>query len=206
MGEAITNGNAKIATGSPNSPLDAHFVHAFPIRHCEDTMPEPRDHMRERNWLETILHKVPGFRGYLDKENRRESDALQREWLADRLQRSKRALDEHTRRLADEGKIDQLPQFDRLRGKTDKLIGRIRGAMQGYSGVFDLVRVDEALLDRVYEHDVILMERIEHLSTAVEKLKQAAGDTSTTPGELSSEFDEVERSWDRREDLLKGLE
>ena len=170
-------------------------------------MPEPRDHMRERNWLETLLHKIPGFRGYLDKENRRESDALQRQWLADRLDRCKRALNEHTRTLADRGEIKQLPQYERLRGRIDKLIGRIKGAMQGYSGVFDLVRVDEALLDRVYEHDVVLMERVEAAASTVEKLRSSGeSDVAALLGGLSSELDETERAWDRREDLLKGLE
>jgi hypothetical protein len=171
-------------------------------------MPEPREHLRERNWLESILHKIPGFRGYLDKENRRESDALQREWLADRLERSKRALDHHTRSLADRGQIAQIPQYDRLRGRVDKLIGRIRGAMHGYSGVFDLVRVDEALLDRVYEHDVILMERVENIASTIEKLKGAAAEKDATDQlqTLSNDLDEMERAWDQREDLLKGLE
>jgi hypothetical protein len=171
-------------------------------------MPEPREHMKERNWLESILHKIPGLRGYLDKENRRESDALQRQWLADRLQRSKRALDDYTRSLADSGQIAQLPRYDRLRGRIDKLIGRIRGAMQGYSGVFDLVRVDEALLDRVYEYDVVLIERVENVAATVEKLPRspAESDAEALVGSLSGEIDEVERAWDRREDMLKGLE
>ena len=171
-------------------------------------MPEPRDHLQERNWLETLLHKIPGFRGYLDKENRRESDALQREWLADRLQRCKRALDDHTRTLADQGQITVLPQYDRLRGRLDKLIGRIKGAMHGYSGVFDLVRVDEAQLDRVYEHDVILTERIQTLASNVEKLKAlpAENDAAALIQSAWSELNEAERAWDQREDLLKGLE
>ena len=171
-------------------------------------MPEPREHMRERNWLETLLHKIPGFRGYLDKENRRESEALQREWLADRLQRCKRALDDHTRTLADRGQIAQIPQYDRLRGRIDKLIGRIRGAMHGYSGFFDLVRVDEALLDRVYEHDVILMERIETIASGVEKLKATSAEKEAADllQTATNELDEAERTWDQREDLLKGLE
>jgi hypothetical protein len=171
-------------------------------------MPEPREHMKERNWLESILHKIPGFRGYLDKENRRESDALQRQWLADRLQRSKRALDDHTRTLADSGQLALLPRYDRLRGRIDKLIGRIKGGMQGYSGVFDLVRVDEALLDRVYEYDVILIERVENVAATVEKLPRttAESEAAALVGSLSGEIDELERAWDRREDLLKGLE
>jgi hypothetical protein len=171
-------------------------------------MPEPREHMQDRNWLETLLQKIPGFSGYLEKENRRESDALQRQWLADRLQRCKRALDDHTRSLADRGQISQLPQYDRLRGRIDKLIGRLRGAMHGYSGVFDLVRVDEALLDRVYEHDVIMMERVEHLASEIEKLKTspAESDAAAPVSEFSTQIDEIERACDRREDLLKGLE
>ena len=64
-------------------------------------MPEPRDHSEKRNWIETILRNIPGFRGYLEKEYRRESDDLQRDWLADRLERSKRAIDDVTRALAD---------------------------------------------------------------------------------------------------------
>ncbi len=90
-------------------------------------MPEPREHTINRNLVESVLRYIPGFRGYLEKEYRRASDDLQRVWLADRLQRSKRAIDELTRPLVDAGQIDLLPQVDRLRGRLDKLIGRIRG-------------------------------------------------------------------------------
>jgi hypothetical protein len=171
-------------------------------------MPEPRDHLQDRNWLETLLHNIPGFHGYLEKENRRDSDALAREALADRLTRGKRAIDEATRALADRGQIGLLPKFDRLRGRLDKLIGRIRGAMAGYSGVFDLVAVDEARLDRIYEHDVILLERVEHAASDMKKLDSLSDESAATAAlaELGSQLDEIEQAWDRREDLLKGLE
>ena len=171
-------------------------------------MPEPREHMKKRNALETLLAKIPGFQGYLQKENRRESDALQRKWLADRLAQSKRAIDEHTKILADRGQLDALPQFDQLRGKIDKLIGRIQGAMAGYSGVFDLVTVDESLLDRVYEHDVLMTERVEFVTSAVEKLRGPSAESvsGTVLAELGGELDELNGALDRREDLLKGLE
>ena len=74
-------------------------------------MPEPREHTEQRNWIESILRHIPGFHGYLEKEYRREADELQREWLADRLQRSKRAVDNLARPLADAGQIDALPQI-----------------------------------------------------------------------------------------------
>ena len=169
-------------------------------------MPEPKEHAEHRNWLETILRYIPGFRGYLEKEYRRDSDELQREWLADRLQRSKRAIDDFTRPLADAGQIDALPQVDRLRGRLDKLIARIRGAMQGYSGFFDLVRVREDLLDRVYEHDLGLMRRVDALSQAIEGLPDAPDRTAQTVSDLLEQIDALEQQWDVREDMLKGLE
>ena len=167
-------------------------------------MPEPREHTEDPNWFETVLRYIPGFRGYLEKEFRRESDDLQRDWLADRLQRSKRALAELSRPLADAGQIDLLPQVDRLRGRLDKLIGRIRGAMQGYSGFFDLVRVREELLDRVYEHDVALMKHVDALAAEIEELPNRQ--FATALPDLLRQCDELEERWDVREDMLKGLE
>ncbi len=169
-------------------------------------MPEPRDHTKDRNFVERILRQVPGFRGYLGKEDRRESDALQRDWLADRLQRSKRSIDALARPLADAGQIDLLPQLDRVRGRIDKLIGRIRGAMQGYSGFFDLVQVDEALLDRVYEFDVDLIAQVDTLAGAADALPKNPEQMATALGELLALGEQLEQLWDLREDMLAGLE
>jgi len=169
-------------------------------------MPEPRDHTENRGWIETILRYIPGFRGYLEKEYRRESDDLQRDWLSDRLERSKRAIDDVTRALADAAQIDLLPQVDRLRGRLDKMIGRIRGAMQGYSGFFDLVNVDEALLDRIYEHDVAMIQKVETLAEAVEQLPDKQDEVGTLLADLFRQTDEMDSQWDVREDMLKGLE
>jgi len=170
------------------------------------TMPEPSDHARERNWIETILRNVPGFRGYLEKEYRRESDELQRVWLAERLTRSKRTIGDLTRPLADAGQIDILPDIDRLRGRLDKLISRIQGAMQGYSGFFDLVQVREDLLERIYEHDIGLMEQVDSLAEAVERLPGRQEEITAALPELHRQIDALDRQWDLREDMLKGLE
>ncbi len=53
---------------------------------------------------------------------------------------------------------------------VDHLIARIRGAWEGYTGVFDLVKVDTTLLDKIYDHDVGLMHSVEEFVTSLEKL------------------------------------
>jgi hypothetical protein len=169
-------------------------------------MPKPIDHTHSRNWMETILRYIPGFRGYLEKEYRRDSDELQRRWLADRLQQSKRRLDDFARGLVDAGRLDALGQVDRVRVRLDRLIGRISSAMQGYSGVFDLVRINEAVLDRVYQHDAGLVEEVEALATSIEQLPAKTDEPAVLAAALLAEMDELEEAWDQREDLLKGLE
>ena len=179
--------------------------------HCHqlslvDAMPEPKSHSEHRNWIERILRHIPGFKGYLEKEYRRDSDALQRQYLADCLQRAKTGLDGFSRALADAGQLDQLPMCDRLRAKIDKSIGRIRGAMQGYSGFFDLVRVDEALLDRTYEYDLKLLEKVESFAEAVNKLGGSTAKPSEAIPPLLAQIDELDHAWNQRHDILKGLE
>jgi len=169
-------------------------------------MPEPKEHARHRNWLETILRYIPGFRGYLEKEYRRDSDRLVRQWLADRLQRCKRSLDRVARTLADAGQIDTLPLVDRLRGRLDRLIGRFRGAMRGYSGVFDLVRIREDVLDKVYEHDMALIELVDAAAVAVEQLSDDQATIVTAVEAVFVQLDDLEHKWDAREDILEGLE
>jgi len=167
---------------------------------------EPREHAEQRGAIGSFLRRIPGFGGYLEKEYRRESDAMTRRWLADRLQRSKRGIDELARPLADAGRIELLPQLDRFRGRLDKLIGRIRGAMHGYSGFFDLVQIDEARLEAVYEHDLRLMDNAEALGQAVEGLPARRDQLDAALPELTSQIDALERQWDLRDSILKGWE
>lgn len=137
-------------------------------------MPEPRSHMEHRGVLESLVRYIPGFRGYLEKEYRRDSDALQRQWLADRLQQSKRSLDAVGAQLADAGRLPLLTRYDRLRAQLDLVIARIRGAWQGYSAVFDLVKVNTASLDQIYEHDLAEMQAVEEFSAILARVAGTA--------------------------------
>jgi len=168
-------------------------------------MVEPIDHAMKRNWVETILRYIPGFRGYLEKEYRRDSDSLQREWLAHRLEVAKHSVDNLMGLLAEGGQVDQLATLEQVRGRIDHIVARIRGAMEGYSGFFDLVRIDEDVLDRVYQYDLSLAERVEQLASAVERLPRCPSDLSCAIGEVRQSLDEFHRLWDMRQELLAGL-
>jgi len=88
----------------------------------------------------------------------------------------------------------------------DKLISGIRGAMRGYSGFFDLVQVDVALLDRVYAHDVKLMDGVESLAEAVERLPADSGQLKTAIDKATAELAALDREWQLRTEILRGME
>ena len=64
-------------------------------------MDDPSRHADSRNLVESILRHIPGFKGYLEKEYRRDSDHLARTHLGDKLQKCKLKLDHYQRELVE---------------------------------------------------------------------------------------------------------
>lgn len=77
--------------------------------------------------------------------------------------------------------------------------------MAGYSGFFDLVRVDERMLDRVYRHDLNLMRDVDDLGEAVENLARAEKPADCL-AQIHEAVDALDAKWDERTDILTGLE
>ena len=168
-------------------------------------MSTPDSHSQNRNFLEGILRKIPGFKGYLEKEYRRESDHLTRVWMADQLQQSKADLDNYMQSLVDQVQLDDLPAFERLRARIDKLISKMRGDVRGYSGFFDYVRVDEALLEKVYHHDQMLMQDVEVLTNSVNSTTASGQSPAQIASTLSSQVEALQSKYDHRAEMLLGV-
>jgi len=169
-------------------------------------MPDPRQHADQRGIIESIGRKIPGFGGYLESESRRQSDALLRQWVADKLQKSKSGLDDYARNLVDLGQIDGLQMVDRLKARVDKAIGRIEGAVAGYSSLFGFVTIDADKLDEVYDHDLAMADMAAMLADEVHSLSSQSAPASMVLPPLLNKVDEIDEYIDRRTDILKGLE
>ena len=168
-------------------------------------MVEPSRHADSRGIVESILRKIPGFRGYLEKEYRRESDQLARNWLTNQIGKCKASLDHQQRSWLDAGKIDVLDDCERVRTRLDTLSSRVQGAMRGYSGVFDFVRVDEDLLDDVYDLDMSMIGYVESLEAAIHQLAKGDESSEEALSRVRSQVEDVHREFDKRSELLEGL-
>ena len=166
---------------------------------------DPSRHADSRNVMEAILRYIPGFRGYLEKSYRRESDQLARDWLADRVRACKQDVDRAQRNLLDAGRIDALDDLERVRARLDALESRIRGAFRGYSAVFDFVRVDEQVLDDVYAHDMSLITDADNLAAVVAQLSASDESPQAAAHKLLDQIEAFHRRFDERARILEGM-
>ena len=130
----------------------------------------------QRNVLERLGEKIPGYRGFQDRELRRDVDRLQREHLASELGRLKASLRDHARGYTDAGKIGALTGFDRLDRQLDGLSQTVRFSDYGATGLFDPVKVGEAELQRLYEFDLSVLDDLAQLEAGIAGVPAPGGD------------------------------
>jgi len=162
----------------------------------------------QRNWFERLSAKIPGYGGYVDKERRRDTDKLQREHLADRVRALKAPINDVMRDLSTGGRLFEIGPVDRLTKKLDRVENRIRYASYGYSGFFDVVKIQQAQLDSIYQFDLSLVEHVDALEAKVKELKANAGSADglkTSAAAAESAIDELDQTFEGRYKAVNGF-
>jgi uncharacterized membrane-anchored protein YjiN (DUF445 family) len=164
----------------------------------------------ERGLLEKIMGYVPGYRGYKEKELRRESDRLVRMDVVNRLKAAKTAF---RRTFTNPSAVQKLSgddayRFDTVNSRLDRVTQRIDRAVAGYAGMFDAVKVKEDKLDGVIQHDESLIEKAEAVKADVEKansIEPGTDEWRTAIDAVIAKIEELDRLVDERSSLFRGL-
>ena len=165
-----------------------------------------REARAQRNWLERLGEKIPGFRGFQDRELRRDVDRLQREHLSGELARLKSDLRERARAWTDAGKIGVLGGFDRLDRQLDGLSQAVRFADYGATGLFDPVKIKDPELERLYQFDLSVLDdlaEVEHGIAAVPA--PGPDDPARALDELLARVRALAEKWRRRDEVIGGV-
>lgn len=155
----------------------------------------------QRNWLERITEKIPGYSGYVDRERRRDIDKMHREHLADRLRGLKAPLTDVMRDLSNGGRLFEVGPVDSAIKKLDQIENRVRFASYGYAGFFDVVKIEQPELDAIYQFDLALVEHVDSLEAKINDLKSKSGSADTLKAgaaEVVSALDAFNKTFDDR--------
>lgn len=159
---------------------------------------------------ERIATALPGFRGYKEKELRRESDKLVRNHLYTKLSGAKDGIRSIFQKITDRRYLDVLPDMDRLTAKIDRVTEKINHASYGYSGFFDIVKVKEENLDRMIAFDNQLIDYVNALTAVVDAFKAqlVAGDYSNLKDQaqvVADKLEALEDAFDKRKEVIMGV-
>lgn len=120
-----------------------------------------------------MLSSVPGYNGYRDKENRRDSDKRIREHLASKIGQFASRIERVGTDLANRREIMAVGGVDAAAKATRHLQNQIATATYGYGGLASDRNVDAAALDQIGQFDSDLLGRAESLEEPVADLEAA---------------------------------
>jgi hypothetical protein len=163
----------------------------------------------QRNWLERLTSKIPGYSGYVDRERRRDIDKIHREHLADRLRTLKSPLNDLMRELTNSGRLFEVGPVDSAIKKLDHLENRVRFASYGYSGFFDVVKIEQPQLDLIYRFDLALVDHVDNIEAKLSELKNSAGNADSLKAgcaNLAAEIDQTDRAFDERYKAINNFQ
>jgi len=160
-----------------------------------------------KDWLSKIISKIPGFKGYMERADRRMSDKLLRENIANSFEGLYQRISGLQKDLISQGGLAYIDDMESAAIKLRQFIDRVRTASYGYAGIFDAIKIKETELTRVYEYDAVLLGMSDEVSRAIDNLETSIG-TDGLPAaikHLISISQSCVDAFNKRSEVMKGI-
>lgn len=158
--------------------------------------------------FEKLVGSIPGYKGYKERELRREADKILRTHLANRFDEQKRRLQGLMGQITSAGRWGELSPLEQATLRLERLIDRLRTASYGYAGWFDAVKIEQQQLDTLYEFDANLasgVDRVAEVMSALEGLAARGESTTAEVNALLTLLQELNDTFGRRTDAVMGI-
>ncbi|MCL1979155.1 MAG: hypothetical protein FWG60_03245 [Methanomassiliicoccaceae archaeon] len=160
-----------------------------------------------RSLVEKIGLYIPIYRGYKEKNLRRDEDRAVRGEVARALERAK--LDLVTVQRATVNDLDLMRDAERIRSKADRYYIDVKKAVNGYSAFHASVKILESELDALIEWDAKLMDDAAALKDETSALVVMidSGETKLKAPlrELERTIDKLIEDYNGRETVMRGF-
>jgi hypothetical protein len=154
--------------------------------------------------LGKIAGMIPGFKGYMDREQRRDADKMLRDTIANRYDEQLSRISNLQVQLISSGGIEYVDDLQDAATRLQRFIDMVRTAAYGYSGMFDAVKVNEGELAKLYQFDLALLDKVSALSAAVDNVEASMGSEGLAAAirHLSSLVGESNTAFERRKEAI----
>ncbi len=156
-----------------------------------------------------VASYIPGFDGYIERQNRRAADKLLRETVAERFESLWSRTSALQTDMISAGMLSYMDDMERAAIQLRTFIDKIKTASYGYSGLFDAVKINEEELTQLYQFDSAFFMAAEEIGRALDNVEASLGDEAGLPAairNLTGLSREVVEAFKRRSDLFTGSE
>lgn len=160
--------------------------------------------------LGSLLAKIPGLSGYMERGRRREADQLLRETISGRLSEVRLKLSNVHKTIGRDisAAMDYAEDLGRADNQLMGLIGKIKDAPQGYAGFFDAIKVKAEDLARLYAFDEQMLNHTDQIDSDVNALDKAAMDGLDLTDDLrmlNSDLQVANQTFNTRQEVLNKV-
>ena len=127
---------------------------------------------------------IPGFKGYIERQNRREADKLLRDTVARRFDEQWQRASQLQTDMVSSGLIEYVDDMEKAALKLRTFIDKISTAPRGYSGLFDAVKINEKELEAIYQYDAAFFDIAEQVGRALDNVEASLGDETALPAAI----------------------
>ncbi|HET6596894.1 MAG TPA: hypothetical protein VFG81_14815 [Anaerolineales bacterium] len=127
---------------------------------------------------------IPGFKGYIERQNRREADKLLRDTVARRFDEQWKRASQLQVEMVSQGMIRFVDDIERATLQLRTFIDKISTAPRGYSGLFDAVKINEQELEAIYQYDAAFFDLADQVGRAIDNVEASLGDEAALPAAI----------------------
>jgi hypothetical protein len=127
---------------------------------------------------------IPGFGGYIERQNRRDADKLLRDTVARRFDEQWKRASQLQVDMVSSGLIQYVDDMERAALQLRTFIDKISTAPRGYSGLFDAVKINEKELEAIYQYDAAFFDLADQVARALDNVEASLGDEAALPAAI----------------------
>ena len=127
---------------------------------------------------------IPGFKGYIERQNRRDADKVLRDTVARRFEEQWKRASQIQTDMVSNGQISFVDDMEKAAIKLRTFIDKISTAPRGHSGLFDAVKINEAELEKIYQFDAAFFDLGEQVGRALDNVEASLGDEAALPAAI----------------------
>ena len=157
--------------------------------------------------LKKLASYIPGFKGYVERENRRAADKLMRDTIARRFEELYKRLSALQAELINQGGIEYIDDLEKAAIQMRTFTDKVRNATYGYAGLLDAVKINEDELAKIYAYDAAFFDTADAIKNAIDNIEASLGNPEGLPATIRNLVTLTQQAvdaFDRRYEVFNG--